>query len=100
MKTFEFTHIKEGIGSTHQGIVEIDTTSFNSKYHKLESRAWLVNQRIGFTNGERTSKGIEYEGRYRIKFNKGSGGPQRIWCEHRYSTKGRNNARRSDYINN
>ena len=22
MKTFEFTHIKEGIGSTHQGILE------------------------------------------------------------------------------
>ena len=78
MKTFEFTHIMEGIGSNHRGIMETYTTSFNSKYHKLEIRAWLVNQRIGFTNGERTSKGIEYEGRYQIKSNKGSGGPQGI----------------------
>ena len=42
MKTFEFTHIKEGIGSTRQGIVETYTTSFNSKLYKLESRAWLT----------------------------------------------------------
>ena len=42
VKTSEFTHIKEGIGSTRQGIVETYTTSFNSKYHQLESRAWLA----------------------------------------------------------
>ena len=42
MKTFEFTHIKEGIGSTRQGIVETYTTSFKSKYHQLKSRAWLA----------------------------------------------------------
>ena len=28
MKTFEFTHIKEGIGSTHQGILGTYTTNF------------------------------------------------------------------------
>ena len=42
MKTFEFTHIKEGIGSTHRGFLETYTTSFKSKYHQLESKAWLV----------------------------------------------------------
>ena len=42
MKTFEFTHTMKGIGSTHRGIVETYTTSFNSKYHQLESRAWLA----------------------------------------------------------
>ena len=41
-ENFGFTHIKEGIGSTRQGIVETYTTSFNSKYHQLESRAWLA----------------------------------------------------------
>ena len=51
VKTFEFTHIKEGIGSTRQGIMETYTTSFNSKYHQLESRAWLRKQRIQFTKG-------------------------------------------------
>ena len=28
MKTFEFTHLKEGIGSTHQGILGTYTTNF------------------------------------------------------------------------
>ena len=51
VKTSEFTHIKEGIGSTRQGIVEIYTTNFNSKYHQLESRAWLAKQMIQFTKG-------------------------------------------------
>ena len=50
-ETFEFTHIKEGIGSTRQGIMETYTTSFNSKYHQLENRAWLRKQRIQFTQG-------------------------------------------------
>ena len=40
--TFEVTQIKEGIGSTRQGIVETYTTSFESKYYQLESRAWLA----------------------------------------------------------
>ena len=39
---FEVTQIKEGIGSTRQGIVETYTTSFESKYYQLESRAWLA----------------------------------------------------------
>ena len=30
MKTSEFTHIKEGIGSTHQGILESYTRIFRS----------------------------------------------------------------------
>ena len=51
MKTSEFTHIKEGIGSTRQGIMETYTTSFNSKCHQLESRAWLAKQMIQFTKG-------------------------------------------------
>ena len=42
MKSFGFTQIKEGIGSTHQGILGTYTTSFKSKYHQLESRAWLA----------------------------------------------------------
>ena len=70
VKTSEFTHIKEGIGSTRQGIVETYTTSFNSKYHQLESRAWLAKQRIQFTKGimyrSRTHKVINYEGHCRI----------------------------------
>ena len=42
MKTFGFTQIKEDIGSTHIGILETYTTSFKSKNHQLESRAWLA----------------------------------------------------------
>ena len=57
VKTSEFTHIKEGIGSTRQGIMETYTTSFNSKYHQLENRAWLRKQRIQFTEG------IMYQGK-------------------------------------
>ena len=41
-KLFGFAQIKEGIGSTHRGILETYTTSFNSKSHQLESRAWLA----------------------------------------------------------
>ena len=36
------TVFREGIGSTHRGILETYTTSFNSKYYQLESRAWLA----------------------------------------------------------
>ena len=42
MKIFGFTQIKEGICSTHRGILETYTTTFNSKYHQLKSRAWLA----------------------------------------------------------
>ena len=45
-------------------------------------------------------KVTEYEGCCRIKPNKGPGGPQWIWCEYRYSTRRRKNARRSGYRNN
>ena len=63
MKTFGFTRIKEGIGSTHRGILETYTTSFNSKYHQLESRAWLAKSenRIYqwyYVSGKRTSRGF------------------------------------------
>ena len=34
------------------------------------------------------------------KIQQGSGGPQGIWCEHRYSTRRRTNARGSDYRDN
>ena len=57
VKTSEFTHIKEGIGSTRQGIMETYTTSFSSKCHQLESRAWLAKQRI------QLNKGIMYQGK-------------------------------------
>ena len=36
------TVFREGIGSIHRGILETYTTSFKSKYHQLESRAWLA----------------------------------------------------------
>ena len=36
------TGFREGIGSTHRGILETFTSSFKSKYHQLESRAWLA----------------------------------------------------------
>jgi hypothetical protein len=45
------TVFREGIGSTHQGILGTYTTNFNSKYHQLESRAWLAKQKIQFTKG-------------------------------------------------
>ena len=51
VKTSELPHSKEGIGSTHQGILRTYTTNFNSKYHQLESRAWLAKQMIQFTEG-------------------------------------------------
>ena len=42
VKTFGFTRIKEGIGSTHQGLLGIYTTNFESNDHQLESRAWFA----------------------------------------------------------
>ena len=62
MKTFEFTHIKEGIGSTHRVILETYTTSYKSKCHQLQAEHGWPNQRIGFINGimyqERPSRGF------------------------------------------
>ena len=51
MKTFGFTQIKKGIGSTRQGIMETYTTSFESKYYQLESRAWLAKGEDTITKG-------------------------------------------------
>ena len=33
--------IKEGIGSTHQGILETYATSFKSNYHQLEKQSMV-----------------------------------------------------------
>ena len=104
MKTFEFTHVMEGIGSTHRGIVETYTTSFNSKYHQLESRAWLAKSRNRiyqrhYVSKERITSSLNMKDLLN-KSNKGSGGPQRIWCEYRHTTRGRKNARTLDYRNN
>ena len=82
MKTFEFTHIKEGIGSTRQGIVETYTTNFgvNNTSSKVEydyqSRGYKLPKAL-YTHGK-AHKVIEYEGYCRIKSNKGSGGLQGI----------------------
>ena len=64
-----------------------------SKYYKLERRAlfksrWYNLPMALYTHGK-AHKVIQYEGHCRIKSNKGTDGPQGIWCEHRYSTRGR-----------
>ena len=64
-----------------------------SKYYKLERRALFKNRwynlpKALYTHGK-AHKVIQYEGHCRIKSNKGTDGPQGIWCEHRYSTRGR-----------
>ena len=100
VKTSEFTHSKEGIGSTHQGILETYTTSFgvDNTSSKLEygyqSRGYKLPKAL-YTHGK-AHKVIEYEGRCRMKSNNGSGDPQRSWCEYRYSLRGRKNAEASD----
>ena len=82
MKTFKFTHIKEGIGSTHRGIVGTYNTTFRSNKHRLESRAWLKKQRIQLPKAlyirGKAHKDIEYERHCQIKSNKGTDGPQGI----------------------
>ena len=40
--SFEFTRIREGIGSTRRGILGTYTTNFRIKIYQLESRAWLT----------------------------------------------------------
>ena len=62
MKSFGFTQIKEGIGSTHRGIVETYTTSFrvNSTSSKVEygyqSRGYKLSKASYIR--ERTSRGF------------------------------------------
>ena len=40
--SFEFTRIREGIGSTHRGILGTYTTNFSVRIYQLESRACLA----------------------------------------------------------
>ena len=104
VKTFGFIRFGEGIGSTHRGILGtyttisgINNTSSIVEYAG-ESRGYNLPKAL--CDRGKAHKLIEYEGCCRINSNKGSGGPQGIWCEHRYSTRRRKNARRSDYSSN
>ena len=61
---------REGIGSTHRGILETYTTSFKSKYYQLKSRVWLSSRgyklpKALYIHGN-DHKVIEYEGHCRI----------------------------------
>ena len=83
MKTFEFTHIMKGIGSTHQGILGTYTTIFfgvintSSKVeHGSQSRGYNL-PKASCIRGK-AHKLIYYGGHCWIKSNKGSGGPQGI----------------------
>ena len=74
MKTFGFTRIREGVGSTHQGILGTYTTNFgvnntSSKVeHGSQSRGYNL-PKASCIRGK-THKVIEYEGRRGIKSNK------------------------------
>ena len=57
MKTFEFTHIMKGIGSTHRGIVETYTTNFGVNNTSSIVEHGCQKERIQFT------KGIMYQGK-------------------------------------
>ena len=82
MKTFEFTHIKEGIGSSHQGFLEHipRTSGVNNTSSKVEhgsqSRGYNLPKAL-YTHGK-AHKVIEFEGHCQLKSDKGSGGPQGI----------------------
>ena len=82
MKTFEFTHIMEGIGSTHRGILETYTTTLEVIYtsskveYGYQSRGYKLPKAL-YTHGK-AHKVIQYEGHCRIKSNKGTDGPQGI----------------------
>ena len=58
--SFEFTRIREGIGSTSRGILGTYTTNFRIKIYQLKSRAWLtkaehtIYQRHYISGGELT----------------------------------------------
>ena len=96
--------VREGIGSTHRGILGTYTTNFgvnntSSKVeHGSQSRGYNLPKALCIRG--KAHKVIVYEGRCRIEPHKGSGGSHGIWCEHHYSTKSRKNARISDYRNN
>ena len=73
VKSAEFTPIKEGIGSTHRGILETYTTSFESNYHQLESRAWLAKSeneiyQWNYVSGKELLEVFVYEGHCRMIF--------------------------------
>ena len=104
VKTFGFTWFSEGICSTHRGSwnhkpesLEIINSSSKAE-HGWESRGYNLPKTLCIRG--KAHKVIQYEGHGRIKSDKGSGGPQGIWCEHRHSTRGRKNVRRSYYRNN
>ena len=63
----------------------VDITSSKAE-HGWESRGYNLPKALCIRG--KAHKIIEYEGRCQIKSNKGSGGPQGIWREHRYSTRG------------
>ena len=104
MKTLGFKQIREGVGSTHRGILGTFPTNFRSKIsiprveHGWGRRRYNLPQALCIWG--KAHKVIVYEGRCRIEPHKGSGGSHGIWCEHHYSTKSRKNARISDYRNN
>ena len=76
------TVFREGIGSTHQGILGTYTTNFgvNNTSSKVEygyqSRGYKLPKAL-YTHGK-AHKVIHYEGHCRIKSNKGTDGPQGI----------------------
>ena len=72
----------EGIGSTHRGILGAYTTisginnTSSIVEHARKSRGYDLPKALSIRG--KAHKLIEYEGRCRIKSNKGSGGPQGI----------------------
>ena len=83
MKTFGFTWIKEGIGSSHRGILGTNTTNSTSKITQAQRQSMVektedtIYQRL-YVSEERPQEVIEYEERCQIKSNKGYGGPHWI----------------------
>ena len=77
MKSFGFTRIREGVGSTHQGILGTYTKNFrvnntSSKVeHGSQSRGYNLPKALCIRG--KAHKLIEYEGRCRMKSEKGGG---------------------------
>ena len=77
--TFEFTQNREGIGSTHRGILGTYIINFKNNNsssvvgHACESGGYNLPKALRIRG--KAHKLIEYEGRCRIKSNKGSRGP-------------------------